>query len=60
MKIALGVLAVVILLIGAQSGFAQLGAPYSKYPQTVYQSGYKWGVHDAKDPCKPDCRNTYI
>jgi hypothetical protein len=60
MKIVLNTLAIIILLIGAQSVFAQLGAPHSKNPQTAYQSGYRWGVHDAKDPCKPDCRNVYI
>jgi hypothetical protein len=60
MKIVLGVLVVVVLLIGSQAGFAQFGAPHSKNPQTVFQSGYKWGVHDAEDPCKPDCRNVYI
>ena len=47
-------------MIGAPSAFAQLGAPHSKNPQTAFQSGYKWGVHDAKDPCKPDCRNVYV
>ena len=46
MKIVLGVLAVVILLIGAQSAFAQLGAPHSKNPQAAYQSGFNWGIHD--------------
>jgi hypothetical protein len=60
MKIVFGALAIVVLLIGAQSVFAQLGAPHSKNPRTAYQSGYKWGIHDAKDPCKPDCRNVYI
>jgi hypothetical protein len=60
MKVIPGALAVVILLIGAQSAFAQLGAPHSKNPQAAYQSGYKWGVHDARVTCKPDCRNVYI
>ena len=41
MKIVLGVLAVVILLIGAQSVFAQLGDPHSKNPQAAFQSGYR-------------------
>jgi hypothetical protein len=60
MKIVLGVLAVVILLIGTQSAFAQLGAPHSKNPRAAYQSGFNWGVHDARVTCKPDCRNVYI
>lgn len=50
----------VSLMIAAQSVYAQLGAPHSKNPTSAFQSGYKWGIHDAKDPCKPDCRNVYI
>ena len=55
MKVIPGALAVVILLIGAQSAFAQLGAPHSKNPQAAYQSGFNWGIHDAKDE-----HNTYL
>jgi len=60
MKIVFVALAVILLLIGAQSVFAQLGAPHSKNPQAAYQSGYRWGIHDARVTCKPDCRNVYI
>jgi len=60
MKIVIDVLAVVVLLIGVQSVFAQLRAPHSKNPQAAYQSCFKYGVHDAKDPCKSDCSNVYI
>ena len=58
-EIVLGAI-MICLMIGAQSVFAQLGAPHSKNPQAPYESGLKWGVHDAKDPRKPDCRNVYI
>lgn len=62
MKIVISAVAifVVFIMIDAQSAFAQLGAPHSKYPQAAYNSGFKYGVQDAKDPCKPDCRNVYI
>lgn len=50
----------ILVMVGAPSAFAQLGAPHSKNPQAAYQSGFKWGVPDVKDPCKPDCRNVYI
>jgi hypothetical protein len=60
MKIVFVALAVILLLIGAQSVFAQLRAPHSKNPQAAYQSGYRWGIHDARVTCKPDCRNVYI
>jgi hypothetical protein len=50
---------VLILMIGAPCAFAQLGAPHSKNPQAAYQSGFKYGVHNVKDPCKPDCRKTF-
>jgi hypothetical protein len=42
MKIAFDAPALVVLLIGAQSCFAQLRDPHSKNPQGAYQSGYKW------------------
>jgi hypothetical protein len=48
MKIVLGVLAVVMLLIGAQSVFAQTGAPLSKHPQAAYKSGFNHGLTDGK------------
>jgi hypothetical protein len=60
MKIVLGALAVVALLIGAQSGFAQLGAPHTKNPQAAYQPGLKHGVDDAKNNCTSDCGAVYI
>ena len=41
MKILLIVVAVLVLMIGAQSAFAE----------TAYQSGFKHGVIDGKDSC---------
>ncbi|MGC2599354.1 MAG: hypothetical protein WA395_14645 [Nitrososphaeraceae archaeon] len=32
----------------------------SKNPQAAYKSGFKYGVHDARVTCKPDCREVYI
>ena len=37
---ALGLLAMLVLMLGAQGAFAQLGAAHSKYPQAAYQSGF--------------------
>jgi hypothetical protein len=33
-----GALAMLVLMLGAQCAFAQLGAPHSKHPQAAYQS----------------------
>jgi hypothetical protein len=60
LRAALGALAMLVLMQGVQCAFAQLGAPHSKHPQAAYQSSYRWGVHDAKVTCKPDCRDVYI
>ena len=54
MKIVLGVLAVVVLLNGAQSCFAQLGLH-----RAPYQSGFKHGIDDAKNNGCETCP-TYI
>jgi len=51
MKVVFGALAVIILLIGAQSVFAQTGAPLSKHPQAAYKSGFNHGLTDGKNSC---------
>ena len=58
--IVISALAIVVFMSLTASVFAQLGAPHSKNPQSAYQSGFKWGVHDARVTCKPDCRDVYI
>jgi hypothetical protein len=44
-------LVAVLLMIGAQSAFAQTGALLSKHPQADFKSGYDHGVADASEPC---------
>jgi hypothetical protein len=53
MKIVISVIGIIVLLIGAPSAFAQ--SVLSKHPQADYQSGLKWGIHDARDK-----HNTYL
>jgi hypothetical protein len=60
MKAVMAAVITILLLMGAPFAFAQLGAPHSKHPQAAYQSGFNWGIHDARVTCKPDCRNVYI
>jgi hypothetical protein len=62
MKIVISAVAILVafVMISAQSAYAQLGAPHSKYPQAAYNSGFKYGVHDARVTCKPDCSHVYI
>jgi hypothetical protein len=44
---------VLVLMIGAQSAYAQMGALKSKHPIVVdYLSGYYYGLSDANDDCK--------
>jgi hypothetical protein len=52
MKLALSVVAIVVLMIGAQSAFAQTGALLSKHPINDMLSGYKHGVSDAQATTK--------
>lgn len=47
MKIIISVVAILVLLIWAPSAYAQ--SILSKHPQADYQSGLKWGIHDATD-----------
>lgn len=61
MKILIGTIGILMLLAAvAPTAFAQIGAPLSKHPISDMLSGYDHWVADAKDPCKPDCRNVYI
>jgi hypothetical protein len=46
------ILAVIILVIGAPSVYAKMGALKSKHPVVDYLSGYYYGLGDANDDCK--------
>ena len=59
MKIVIGIVAILVLMIGAQSAYAQMGALKSKHPVVDYLSGYYYGLCDANDDCK-DPRITCI
>ena len=54
MKVLIGAIALVILMIGAPSVYAQV--IHSKHPQADFRSGYYHGVVDATDLCK-QCPN---
>ena len=43
-------LAIIVLLIGAPSAYAQV--IHSDRPQADFKSGYDHGIADASDPCK--------
>ena len=59
-------LVAVLLMIGAQSAFAQTGALLSTYaqvihsghPQADFKSGYDHGIADARDPCNNNANIT--
>ena len=53
MKVVIGTLAIIVLLVGAQSAFAlQLNdAPPSKHQMADIISGLAHGIQDAKDNC---------
>jgi hypothetical protein len=52
MKALLVSVAVLVLMIGAQSAYAKMGALKSKHPVVDYLSGYYYGLNDANDDCK--------
>jgi hypothetical protein len=58
MKVLLGALAILVLMIEAQSAYAQTGALISKHPQADFKSGYDHGVADASEPCNNPPPNT--
>jgi hypothetical protein len=55
MKIVISALAIVVLMIGVQSVYAQLGAPHSEHPKVDYQLGFKWGPTIIKHNLSPNC-----
>ena len=52
MKIVISAVTIVVLMIGAQSAYAQMGALKSKHPVVDYLSGYYYGLSDANGDCK--------
>ncbi len=59
MKMLLNVVAIVLLMIGVPSAFAETENPHSHHPQAAYKSGYQHGLADLKAGC-PDRCHWYI